>query len=152
MRTKKNKFKTKKYIIVNFLEGKSRIEIKPYDCYLIGNLISDLQNKSRNCNLNRKNSLSLKGCNKIFKRAIQRCGTKTPTDDALIVAVYNERAADNGRKYFGSSNNNIRQSVVKRFNNEKLDALKSLELELKASTQAQQGSTPGAVTLPVGPQ
>ena len=92
------------------------------------------------------------GCNKIFKRAIQRCGTKTPTDDALIVAVYNERAADNGRKYFGSSNNNIRQSVVKRFNNEKLDALKSLELELKASTQAQQGSTPGAVTLPVGPQ
>ena len=61
-----NKFKTKKYIIVNFLEGKSRIEINPYDCYLMGNLISDLQNKSRNCNLNRKNSLSLKDCNKIF--------------------------------------------------------------------------------------
>ena len=62
-----NKFKTKKYIIVNFLEGKSRINIKSYDCYLIGNLISDLQYRSRNCNLNRKNSLSLEDCNKIFK-------------------------------------------------------------------------------------
>jgi len=62
-----NNFKTKKYIIVNFLEGKSRINIKPYDCYLIGNLISDLQYKSRDCNLNRKNSLSLEDCNKIFK-------------------------------------------------------------------------------------
>jgi len=62
-----NKFKTKKYILVNFLEGKPRINISANDCYLIGNLIGDLQYKSRNCHLIRKNSLSLEGCNKIFK-------------------------------------------------------------------------------------
>ena len=34
-----NKFKKKKYILVNFLEGKPRINIRPYDCYLIGDLV-----------------------------------------------------------------------------------------------------------------
>ena len=62
-----NKFKTKNYILVNFLEGKSKLEISPADCYLIGDLIGNFQHKSRNFNLIRKNSLSLEGCNKIFK-------------------------------------------------------------------------------------
>ena len=81
-----NKFKTKEYIIVNFLEGKSRINIKPNDCYLIGNLIGDLQSKSRNCNLNRKNSLSLEDCNKIFKS----CKNSIPESEVngLSIGLY----------------------------------------------------------------
>ena len=63
-----NNFKTKKYIIVNFLEGKPRVKICLNDCYLIGNLIGNLQHKSRNFGLIRKNSLSLESCNKIFKK------------------------------------------------------------------------------------
>ena len=46
-----NKFKTKKYILVNFLEGKPKVKITPNDCYLIGDLIGNLQNISRYCDL-----------------------------------------------------------------------------------------------------
>ena len=62
-----NKFKTKIFILVNFLEGKPKVKITPNDCYLIGDLIGNLQNKSRYCNLIRKNSLSLDECKKIFQ-------------------------------------------------------------------------------------
>ncbi len=62
-----NKIKTKKFILVNFLEGKPKVKITPNDCYLIGDLIGNLQNKSRYCNLIRKNSLSLDECKKIFQ-------------------------------------------------------------------------------------
>ena len=62
-----NKFKTKKFILVNFLEGKPKVKITPNDCYLIGDLIGNLQNKSRYCDLIRKNSLSLEDCKKIFQ-------------------------------------------------------------------------------------
>ena len=46
-------------ILVNFLEGKPKVNITHNDCYLIGDLIGNLQNKSRYCDLIRKNSLSL---------------------------------------------------------------------------------------------
>ena len=49
-----NKFNTKKFILVNFLEGKPKVNITPNDCYLIGDLIGNLQNKSRYCDLIRK--------------------------------------------------------------------------------------------------
>ncbi len=92
------------------------------------------------------------GCNRVFKNAVKACGTDTPTDDALIVAIYNERARDNGSAYFGRSTVAVRKSVVQRFNNEKLDALKSLEQELKQAGTPTQGGDTGSVTLPVGPQ
>tara|TARA_B110000240_G_scaffold15331_1_gene15696 strand:- start:43876 stop:46344 length:2469 start_codon:yes stop_codon:yes gene_type:complete len=92
------------------------------------------------------------GCNKIFKRAIKSTGNSAPTDEALIVAVYNERAKDNGMAYFPSSNANVRASCVKRFNNEKLDALKHLELEIKQASIPDETNEAGKVTLPVGPQ
>tara|TARA_E500000331_G_scaffold355275_1_gene410352 strand:+ start:173 stop:2638 length:2466 start_codon:yes stop_codon:yes gene_type:complete len=92
------------------------------------------------------------GCNRIFQRAIKSCGNKSPSDDALIIAVYNERARDNGMAYFGKSTNAVRKSVVNRFNNEKLDALKSLELELKEQQLQTQTGSAGEAVLPVGPQ
>ena len=78
-----NKFKKKKYILVNFLEGKPRINIKPNDCYLIGNLVGDLQYKSKNFDLIRKNSLSLEGCNKIFKA----CKNSIPEREVNILSI-----------------------------------------------------------------
>ena len=52
--------------------------------------------------------------------------------------------------YFGSSLANVRSSVVRRFNNEKLDALKSLELEIKEQDNPVQSGTTGEVVFPVG--
>ena len=54
--------------------------------------------------------------------------------------------------YFGKSTNAVRKSVVNRFNNEKLDALKSLELELKEQQLQTQTGSAGEAVLPVGPQ
>ena len=62
-----NKFNTKNFILVNFLEGKPKVNITDNDCYLIGDLIGNLQNKSRYFDLIRKNSLSLEDCKKIFQ-------------------------------------------------------------------------------------
>ena len=89
------------------------------------------------------------GCNRVFKNAIKACGNNTPSDDALIVAIYNERARDNGMAYFSGSNKGIRGSVVKRFNNEKLDALKSLELEITDKSTPVQSDSQGEVVFPV---
>ena len=62
-----NEFNTKKYIIVKFLEGKSKINIEPDDCFKIGNLIGDLQRKSKNFSESRNNNLSIDGCYKILE-------------------------------------------------------------------------------------
>ena len=56
---------------------------------------------------------------------------------------------DNGMAYFSGSNKGIRGSVVKRFNNEKLDALKSLELEITNKSTPVQNDSQGEVIFPV---
>lgn len=66
------------------------------------------------------------GCARIFERAFQTLGTTNPSDAAIIEAVYNERAADGGMRYFGRSTAAVRQSVVRRFQNEKADGLRYL--------------------------
>ncbi len=62
-----NDFKNKKYIIVKFLEGKSKVNIEPDDCFKIGDLIGNFQEKSKKFKGTRKNNLSIEGCCKIFK-------------------------------------------------------------------------------------
>ena len=80
------------------------------------------------------------GARNVFRRAVEGLGyppneiTPTqPTDAALIRAVYAERRAENGARYFRSSTQAIRNSVVNRFHNEEADALKSLEQEIAAA-------------------
>ena len=65
------------------------------------------------------------GANTILKRALARTGktATTVTDAELITAIYDERGANNGTKYFPSSTSGVRSSVVNRFNNEKIDNL-----------------------------
>lgn len=78
----------------------------------------------------------------VFIRAIERTGSSNPTDDALIRAVYDERGANNGMKYFSGSNENVRQGVLNRFRNERADALASLQQE-QAATSAPPTATSG---------
>jgi len=66
------------------------------------------------------------GANTVLKNALARSGktADTITDTELINAIYDERAASNGMKYFPSSKSSVRASVVDRFNNhERKDAL-----------------------------
>jgi len=91
------------------------------------------------------------GANKIFRKSIDNTGTTTPTDQALINAVYNERSKDNGMGYFPSSSAGVRASCVKRFQNEKADAFKSLEEEIAKSSIATQTNSDTFVPSP-GPQ
>ena len=65
------------------------------------------------------------GANKIVQRALARTGktAETVTDTELINAIYDERGANNGMKYFPSSTSGVRSSVVNRFNSEKTIAL-----------------------------
>ena len=77
------------------------------------------------------------GARRVFRGALEGLGyppneitTTNPTDAALIRAVYAERRAGNGSKYFPSSTQAIRNSVVNRFHNEEADALVSLNKKL----------------------
>lgn len=87
----------------------------------------------------------------VFKRALESLGTNNPTDDAWIRAIYAERGANNGMKYFGGSTPQIRQGVLNRFRNEEADALASLrqELERNNTTPTATGSTSVAESPPV---
>ena len=80
------------------------------------------------------------GARNIFQRALATLGyppnevTATqPTDAAIVRAVYAERRAENGGRYFRSSTSAVRASVVNRFHNEEADALRSLEQEIAAA-------------------
>jgi len=77
------------------------------------------------------------GASKVFRNALAGLGfTSTditatvPTDAALIRALYSERRAEHGGKYFPSSSEGIRNSVVNRFHNEEADAIRSLNEEI----------------------
>lgn len=80
------------------------------------------------------------GASSVFRNALETLGyppntpTATePTDAALIRAVYAQRRAGNGARYFPSSTAAVRNSVVNRFHNEEADALRSLEQEIAAA-------------------
>lgn len=63
------------------------------------------------------------GAANIFKNAGI---TDNMTDAEIIVRIYRERAANDGKKYFPSSSDAVRKSVVNRFKSELADALKML--------------------------
>jgi hypothetical protein len=80
------------------------------------------------------------GASSVFRNALETLGyppntpTATePTDAALIRAVYAQRRAGNGARYFPSSTQAVRDSVVNRFYNEEADALRSLQQEIDAA-------------------
>ena len=101
------------------------------------------------------------GASTVFRKALASLGyppneitASQPMDAALIRAIYAERRAENGGRYFPSSPQNIRSSVVNRFHNEEADALKSLEQEIAAAQANPPTSEPSdnsAATRTVSP-
>ena len=101
------------------------------------------------------------GARNVFQRALANLSyppsapTATePTDAALIRAVYAERRAENGARYFRSSTQAVRNSVVNRFHNEEADALRSLEQEIaaaQANPPTQEPTDNSAATSTVAP-
>ena len=89
------------------------------------------------------------GAGTVFKRALASLSypptaisISEPTDAAIIRAIYSERRADNGMRYFRSSEPAVRQSVVNRCHNEEADALRSLEQEIKKAQETLPTSDP----------
>lgn len=64
------------------------------------------------------------GAANIFKNAGI---TENMSDMQIIQRIYAERSADNGKRYFSSSSDSVRQSVVNRFKSELIDALRMLQ-------------------------
>ena len=101
------------------------------------------------------------GASSVFRNALETLGyppntpTATePTDAALIRAVYAQRRAGNGARYFPSSTQAVRNSVVNRFHNEEADALRSLEQEIaaaRANPPTQEPTDNSAATATVAP-
>ena len=101
------------------------------------------------------------GARSVWRRAIEGLGypsnqitTTQPTDAAIIRAVYAERRAENGMRYFPSSKSQIRASVVNRFHNEEADALRSLEQEIataRANPPTAEPTDNSAATRTVSP-
>jgi hypothetical protein len=65
------------------------------------------------------------GAKNIFRNAVGSKGAAM-SDAAIIQAVYNERMAGNGMKYFSRSSSGIRNGVMNRFRNEYKDAMAML--------------------------
>lgn len=63
------------------------------------------------------------GAVRVFKNAGI---TNNMSDADIIKRIYQERGADNGKKYFSRSSDSIRQGVVNRFQRELQDALSML--------------------------
>ena len=61
-----NEFNKKKFIIVSFLEGKWKSKTNNNDCLELGQCIAEMHNKTKNFNQVRKNSLSIKGWEKLI--------------------------------------------------------------------------------------
>ena len=61
-----NEINKKKFIIVSFLEGKWKSNISNNDCLELGQCIAEMHNKTKNFNQVRKNSLSIKGWEKLI--------------------------------------------------------------------------------------
>jgi hypothetical protein len=73
------------------------------------------------------------GANTVWRRAVSNAGGPNASDEAIIQAVYAERGANNGTKYFPSSTAAVRRSVVNRFAREERDAQSMLRAEKGSS-------------------
>ena len=63
-----NEIKKKKYIVVNFLDGKGKIKPTTKDCISLGKTLADMHNKTKNFTEIRNNSLSIDGWERLYKK------------------------------------------------------------------------------------
>ena len=67
-------FGNKKLMIVSYLEGKSKKNLSPSDCKIVGRESAKMHEITKNFNFKRENSLSVKSWRKIFDQVKDKCG------------------------------------------------------------------------------
>tara|TARA_B100000945_G_scaffold199711_1_gene160584 strand:- start:809 stop:1777 length:969 start_codon:yes stop_codon:yes gene_type:complete len=87
---KKNEFVSsldkKKFMIVTYLDGKSKTILTPAECKIVGNEAAKLHQITKNFNFKRDNNLSVKSWRKIFTQVKDQCGNIHPDLPKLIEA------------------------------------------------------------------
>ena len=75
---------SKKFMLVSYLEGKSKTNLSPDDCSSIGEQAARLHEITKNFNFNRNNDLSVKSWRKIFDQVKDKCNSIHPDLPKLI--------------------------------------------------------------------
>ena len=88
IRNKENKyisdFENKKFMIVSCLEGKSKKNLSPSDCKIVGRESARLHEITKNFHFKRENDLSIKSWRKIFDQVKNKCNKIHPDLPKLI--------------------------------------------------------------------
>ena len=79
-------FGEKKFMIVTYLEGKSKNNLSPSDCKTVGKEIAKFHEITKNFNFKRENNLSVKSWRKIFSQVKDKCSKIHPDLPKLIEA------------------------------------------------------------------
>ena len=77
-------FQNKKFMIVSCLEGKSKKNLSPLDCKIVGKESAKLNKITKNFNFKRQNDLSVKSWRKIFDQVKEGCKKIHPDLPKLI--------------------------------------------------------------------
>ncbi len=77
-------FEDKKFMIVSHLEGKSKKNLSPLDCKMVGRESAKLHEITKNFNFKRENDLSVKSWRKIFDQVKNKCSKIHPDLPQLI--------------------------------------------------------------------
>jgi len=77
-------FGNKKFMIVSYLEGKSKKNLSPSDCKIAGRESAKLHEITKNFHFKRENDLSIKSWRKIFDRVKDKCVKIHPDLPKLI--------------------------------------------------------------------
>ena len=79
-------FNSKKLMIVSFLDGKSKSNLSPFECKIVGNQIAKLHRITKNFKFIRKNDLSVRSWRSIFSQVKDKCNKIHPELPKLIEA------------------------------------------------------------------
>ena len=77
-------FENKKFMIVSYLEGKSKKNLSPSDCKMVGRESAKLHDITKNFHFKRENDLSIKSWRKIFDQVKDKCNKIHPDLPKLI--------------------------------------------------------------------
>ena len=76
----------KKFMIASFLDGKSKNNLSPFECKIVGNQIAKLHQITKNFKFERKNDLSVRSWRSIFSQVKNQCNKIHPELPKLIEA------------------------------------------------------------------
>ena len=87
-------FENKKLMIVSYLEGRSKKNLSPLDCKIVGKESAKLHQITKNFNFKRENNLSVKSWRKIFDQVKDKCSQIHPVLPVLIEGNLNDVEKD----------------------------------------------------------